>query len=314
MIRALAIACAGLPLCSTGAAHALDLNLPGNARLIYEQVTGPDSYALPVGAFANGHQPVQIVKGNVSRQVFRTDSQGSTTLQLLEPLLGQVTSGGFETILECSTDQCGGFDFRFQTEIIPAPDMHVDLTDFRFLSAHRDKDGVSEYLSLLVSGSDLAGYVQLIRVSPSPIESVRITKPVEAQRALVDDGGVVSTEALEQKGYSILSDLTFKTGSATLGDGPFLSLQVLANFLIANTGRRVALVGHTDAQGSLENNIALSKRRAKSVLERLVSEYGVDRAQMAAEGMGYLSPIASNLTPEGREANRRVEAVLLNTE
>ena len=30
--------------------------------------------------------------------------------------------------------------------------------------------------------------------------------------------------------------------------------------------------------------------------------------------MGYLAPIAPNLTPEGREANRRVEAVLISTE
>ncbi|MCR9113710.1 MAG: OmpA family protein, partial [Rhodobacteraceae bacterium] len=38
------------------------------------------------------------------------------------------------------------------------------------------------------------------------------------------------------------------------------------------------------------------------------------RQQLEAGGMGYLSPLTTNLTPEGREANRRVEAVLLNTE
>jgi OOP family OmpA-OmpF porin len=75
----------------------------------------------------------------------------------------------------------------------------------------------------------------------------------------------------------------------------------------------VALVGHTDAQGTLDNNIALSKKRATSVLNRLVEKHGVDANQLTAEGMGYLSPIASNLSAEGREANRRVEAVLLNT-
>ena len=92
------------------------------------------------------------------------------------------------------------------------------------------------------------------------------------------------------------------------------SLQALAAFLRADPARRVTLVGHTDTVGALDRNIALSKRRAASVLERLVSAHGVPRAQIAAEGMGYLAPIASNLTPEGREANRRVEVVLLNTE
>ena len=74
---------------------------------------------------------------------------------------------------------------------------------------------------------------------------------------------------------------------------------------------RVALVGHTDAQGSLDANIALSKRRAQAVADRLVAGHGVARAQLQAEGMGWLAPVATNLTPEGREANRRVEAVVL---
>jgi len=72
-------------------------------------------------------------------------------------------------------------------------------------------------------------------------------------------------------------------------------------------------VGHTDAEGSLDGNIALSRRRAASVLERLVTAYQVDRRQMEAQGMGYLAPIASNLTEEGREANRRVEVIVTST-
>ena len=45
---------------------------------------------------------------------------------------------------------------------------------------------------------------------------------------------------------------------------------------------------------------------------RLISEYGIDPARIEAEGMGYLAPVASNLTEAGRQANRRVEAILLS--
>jgi outer membrane protein OmpA-like peptidoglycan-associated protein len=38
----------------------------------------------------------------------------------------------------------------------------------------------------------------------------------------------------------------------------------------------------------------------------------VSRQQLKAEGVGYLAPIASNLTEAGRQANRRVEVVLLS--
>jgi outer membrane protein OmpA-like peptidoglycan-associated protein len=88
----------------------------------------------------------------------------------------------------------------------------------------------------------------------------------------------------------------------------------LADYLAAQPDLSVALVGHTDASGSLDGNIVISKRRAGSVLERLVSDYGVARRQLDAQGMGYLSPIASNQTQEGRDANRRVEVIVTSTQ
>ena len=48
-------------------------------------------------------------------------------------------------------------------------------------------------------------------------------------------------------------------------------------------------------------------------MEHLINAYGVDAGQLSADGVGYLSPVAGNGTAEGRELNRRVEAVLLNT-
>ena len=70
--------------------------------------------------------------------------------------------------------------------------------------------------------------------------------------------------------------------------------------------------GHAVLSG-LDANIALSRSRAVAVRDRLIQNFDVPAAQMDAEGMGYLAPVASNLTPEGREANRRVEVVLLTT-
>jgi len=49
-------------------------------------------------------------------------------------------------------------------------------------------------------------------------------------------------------------------------------------------------------------------------LERLVSVFDVPRSQLEAEGVGYLTPIATNLTDKGREQNRRVEVILTSTE
>ncbi|MFB1025868.1 MAG: OmpA family protein, partial [Octadecabacter sp.] len=121
-------------------------------------------------------------------------------------------------------------------------------------------------------------------------------------------------QSLADQGRFILSGLVFETGSAQLGDAIFGSLQDLADYLIANPDRTVALVGHTDFVGSLDGNIALSKRRAGSVLERLATTYDIPRHQLDAQGMGYLSPVATNLTEDGREANRRVEVIITSTQ
>ena len=74
---------------------------------------------------------------------------------------------------------------------------------------------------------------------------------------------------------------------------------------------RIALVGHTDTVGGLEANINVSRARARSVRQRLIESYGIAEERLDAEGMGYLAPVASNLTAEGRDQNRRVEVVLL---
>lgn len=295
-------------------ACAVTLDVPGNARLQTEETLALGSYLLPTGPFADGQVPGVAVEGEVQRQAWLVEAEGLSTLQILAPLRDQLTAAGFVVLYDCDTDNCGGFDFRFGIEVMAAPAMYVDLGDFRYLAAKADTDKGPEYVTLLVSRSSLSGFLQITRIGP-PIEAAAIvTAPQAPLRATSTATPGDFAAEIEVNGHVILSDLTFETGSAQLGPGPFTSLQTLADYLLANPSRRVALVGHTDSQGALDANIALSKRRAGSVLERLVTDYGIARSQVAAEGMGFLSPLASNLTPEGRDLNRRVEVIITSTE
>lgn len=308
---------ARITLCALGLTwatglSALDLNLPGAASMTREKVDEAGTYRLPIGPYANDSLPTLEVEGRITQQAWRLEAQGMTTLQIITPLRDTIRNQGYEILLDCSGAECGGFDFRFNTRVLPAPDMFVDLFDYRFLSARKDRDEAKpDYLSLMISRSGATGYVQLLHVQPNGGAALSVGTNTDVPRARPD---TPLAQTLEAQGHVALPDLDFSTGSSDLGPGPFASLQALAAFLNTDPARRVTLVGHTDTVGALDQNIALSKRRAASVLERLVSAHGVARAQLAAEGMGYLAPIASNLTPEGREANRRVEAVLLNTE
>ena len=68
----------------------------------------------------------------------------------------------------------------------------------------------------------------------------------------------------------------------------------------------IDVIGHTDSDGTVEYNQALSERRAFAVRDYMVSE-GIDASIIDVSGEGELNPIASNATREGRAENRRVD-------
>jgi len=296
--------------------HALDL--PAAAVLAVKVVDPLASANFPIGPYANGKIEILPAKGQKSAEAWRLNGPTLTTLQILEPLRLQLVSDGFDIAFECKDDDCGGFDFRYEIDLLPEPEMHVDLGDFRYLTATKtDAELPTEYVSLMVSRSANAGFVQISRIGaktdgPSSVVASTKSGATNAFVATVANGGLAGR--LESIGRAALEDLTFSTGSASLGGETFRSLSELADYLKLNPSKTVALVGHTDSEGSLAGNISLSRKRAASVLERLVSQHNVPRAQLEADGVGYLSPRASNLSDEGRTQNRRVEVILTSTQ
>ncbi len=305
MIRAAALFAAVF----AGPAAAQTLSFPSNARMTSQEVSALDSYAMAVGPWTDGYVETHISEGRLTRQAWRIEATGLTSLQLIRPLREQLRNDGYRVVYECADRDCGGFDFRFAQAILPPPDMFVSLGDFRYLAARLGETTVS----ILASPTPTEGYVQVTRVSQNDETLASTSAP--ALRSDTDaetNDGIAA--GLGRSGRAVLDGLRFETGSARLGEGPFDALGQLTDYLAGVPDLTVALVGHTDNQGSLEGNIALSKRRAASVLERLVTDYGVPRRQLDAQGMGYLSPIAPNLTPQGREANRRVEVIITSSQ
>ncbi|MEZ5777543.1 MAG: OmpA family protein [Paracoccaceae bacterium] len=304
---------AALCLMASQTAAEPTLSLPASATRTAEDVRPADSYALPVGPWKNGSVETVATEGQVSQTVWRIKGGEMSTLTLIAPLREQLESDGFDIIFECETDSCGGFDFRFSIPVLPEPEMHVDLGDFRFLAAEGPADAPINYLSLLVSRSSDSGYIQIIRVGPADSEAIIDTASASVAEATAPRAVTDLSRTLLDTGKVVLDDLSFESGTAALSDNPYASLAALAEFLKANPAIRIALVGHTDAEGSLAANVALSRQRADAVRQRLVGRYDVDPIQLAADGVGYLSPIASNLTLEGRTKNRRVEAIVTST-
>lgn len=313
MIRALALALV-LALLG-GQARALDVSLPVTARETVSRNTSPDTYSAPVGVFDGDAVPLMTVEGDVARTAWRIDSPGLTAFQVMRPLREQLAAAGFDILLDCADDLCGGFDFRFAVETLPGPNMYVNIRSFHFVTGARGPaDEVGEVVTILTSTSATSAYVQIIHAGELGEGKAQVetdaAPPVSSSADEVDD---LATRLLRD-GHLVLEALDFDTGSTDLGAGPFPALAELAAFLETRPGLRIALVGHTDTVGSLEGNIAISRARARSVRQRLIDEFGVSATRMDAEGMGYLAPVASNLDPSGRDRNRRVEVVLLSEE
>lgn len=106
-------------------------------------------------------------------------------------------------------------------------------------------------------------------------------------------------------------DLYFNTGSAdyikTSDNKQFL--EDAKKFLAENKDKKLLVTGHTDNVGNDNSNMGLSERRAADVKKALIKA-GIAADQIVAEAKGETSPKASNDTPEGRKANRRVSIVV----
>ena len=68
--------------------------------------------------------------------------------------------------------------------------------------------------------------------------------------------------------------------------------------------------GHTDSIGGSEHNMKLSQKRAENVVKALVENFGIDLSRLSAKGYGSTRRIAYNNTAEGRQKNRRINAVI----
>ncbi len=294
---------------------ALLLDMPAPASQIGGWADSPSTLRLPIGPYSAGSLPLREGAGAIDQRAYRMDGQRLTTLQLITPLLTQLAQDGYKTLYQCETAACGGFDFRYGMEVLPEPQMHVDLGDFRYVAAERPSADGSDLVALLVSRSADTGFVQVTSITG--VSGTAAARPATVATPLAltvatpqaDRAGSLG-EGLMANGSVALDDLVFASGSAALKDKDYSSLKALADWLAANPARHVTLVGHTDASGALLPNVALSRLRAQSVEAALMAKFGIDAGRIDAQGAGYLAPRASNETPEGRTKNRRVEVML----
>lgn len=118
-------------------------------------------------------------------------------------------------------------------------------------------------------------------------------------------GNVVDTNGCSLRLLTI-EDIHFAFDSSILSSEAKAILDNAVVRLNAHGASSFTIEGHTDSKGTDDYNMRLSERRARSVMNYLIS-HGIDASRLTAVGKGENFPIASNDSRQGRAANRRVD-------
>ena len=130
------------------------------------------------------------------------------------------------------------------------------------------------------------------------VEPVKVVEPAKIQDEVI------------KKINEFSKTILFDSGKATIKPLSFISLDAIVSVLNEYQNANFKIEGHTDNVGIPAKNLMLSKNRAAAVKQYLIDK-GVRNDRLTSEGFGSTKPIASNKTPKGKNANRRVEINLV---
>lgn len=127
-------------------------------------------------------------------------------------------------------------------------------------------------------------------------------------------GGVANVDMTVEKievgkNYKV-NDIKYGSNSAEITEGSLFILEELIEFMKENPTIRIRIDGHTDNVGSENDNLLLSRNRARNVMAYL-QENGIAASRLSSKGFGPTVPVAENSTEEGRAQNRRTEFVII---
>jgi outer membrane protein OmpA-like peptidoglycan-associated protein/Tol biopolymer transport system component len=134
-------------------------------------------------------------------------------------------------------------------------------------------------------------------------DSVNLNKPLEL---------TVYLEKIKKGINLTLTNIFFDTNKFELLPASITELATLVDLLTDNPSVAIEIQGYTDDVGNEDKNLELSRNRAKSVYEYLISR-GIKADRLDYKGYGKTKPIASNATEEGRRKNRRTSFVITRT-
>ncbi len=259
------------------------------------------------------------VEGRISNRIYLAP-KGSSPLAVFRNYQQALASAGFETLLACETAKCEKLGDVQQLIYSMPRSLKWTKGDNWTSIFNSGNQPLFHYLSAKKVGTDGSAYVQIGLVGSSESDQethgrtkilVQVVEPanVDQGKVSVVDAKTIG-DALKRDGKIALYGILFDTNKANIKVESNPTLEEMVKALKADPTLKVYIVGHTDNEGVVEANLALSQKRADAVVETLSKRFGIATDRLQARGVANFVPVASNLSPEGRAKNRRVEMVV----
>ncbi|MFB9243208.1 OmpA family protein [Massilia antarctica] len=299
-----------------GADHPLLSRYAGSTLYLH----GEENYASARTLVAGKNGPVEkTVEGKISNRLY-FGPKGRGSLEIFRNYQAALRGAGFDTLYECEAAQCE--KDRTQSKIVRwaqgaqwvdngQSDAYVIRLfeykpGFHYIHARKQAQaGAVDVQIALRTGEESDANVQ---GRAQQFMQVIEAAGVEQGNVTVDASAIGA--ALRKDGRIALYGILFDTNKAVIKPESKDTLEQMARSLKNDPGVNVFIVGHTDNQGAVDANLALSRKRAQAVVDALGTQYGIAPARMQAHGVANLAPAANNADDSGRARNRRVEMVV----
>ena len=275
-------------------------------------IRGYEHYDYDRLTFYTGEEDGELQKlvpeGEVIRILYFLPPEGLSVLQIRRNYQRALKDAGFEMVYECyggideiPYDIYGDFD---NIEGDHSKNVLSGKDKSYFLARLPQEDG-DVYVSAHTWISDYAD------ADWQPVTALQILEenPMETGKIQVDINAETMAKGIEETGSVRIYGIHFDTDKATIKEESESTLAEIAALLEGKSDLRLGVVGHTDAVGSIEYNMELSRQRAEAVVEFLASKHGISKDRLDPRGIGPWAPVASNEDEDGRARNRRVELV-----
>jgi len=301
------------------------------ATLLAQTVKDFDELTLASGpAVSDAANPQSQLKstvtaeGRVMRSLYVVPP-GRSTLEILANHRNSLTAAGFTPVFSCTAATCGenfpklvydtdNAEMRVvvegasQTRRYLTEAMFDYVKDVRYALLKKTTPGGDSYVGIYLAqmtGGSRGDYSTAVAGNEGVL--IQSVEPKAMEQKIVTVTADEIDLKLASDGRAAFYGLYFDTDKSDIKPESDAQLAEMGKYLTEHPDQKVYVVGHTDNEGALDYNLALSQKRAQAVSAALTTKYKIPASRLVARGLGPLAPVAGNGTEGGRAKNRRVE-------